>query len=331
MAIDIKQQYKRFRRWQQEPFNYELKSKEQQHCANCHQDYTGNYCPYCSQKAGMGKVTWASVAKSISLIWGMDSRSLLYSLLQLLLRPGYLISDYINGERQASFPPVKMLLLVAIVYEIIIHWAGVREVPSDPDGSYELMRGFAIWFNNNPGWGQMVKCLFLIPFTWLFFRYAPRHTHHTLAEGFYIQVFMTTLVLIIMIATDKFLGDWFYLIILVYYTIAYHQLFGYGWWGSIWRTVLTGFEGFCLMLFVAITLDSFYGKSMFKNTIDVIEGLVIPFIVNAAVVTAGYYINRYTSLRAAKQVKASLPEPQDNELLEDEAPDKERQQSDQHK
>ena len=44
----------------------------------------------------------------------MDSRSLLFTLVQLLQRTGYLISDYISGKRQASFPPVKMLLIVAI-------------------------------------------------------------------------------------------------------------------------------------------------------------------------------------------------------------------------
>ena len=205
MAIDIKQQYRRFRQWQREPFQYEFKSEEQQHCANCHRDYTGNFCPYCSQKAGLGKVTWASVAKGISLVWGMDSRSLLHSLLQLLLRPGYLISDYINGERQSSFPPVKMLLLVAIVYGLIIHYTGLRRVPSDPDNDFEFIREFAIWFKNNPGWGQMIKCAFLILPTWVFFHYSPRNTRHTLPEGFYIQVFMTTLVLLIMIFTEKFL------------------------------------------------------------------------------------------------------------------------------
>ena len=318
MATDIKQRYRNFRQWQQKPFSYELKSEEQQHCANCHQEYIGNFCPYCSQKAGLGKVTWKSVAKGISLVWGMDSRSLLYSLWQLLLRPGYLIRDYINGERQASFPPVKMLLLVAIIYGLIIHWAGVREVPSDPDGSFEMMRAFALWFNKNPGWGQMIKCAFLILPTWLFFRYSPCNTRHTIAEGFYIQVFMTTLVLLIMIVADKFLGDWLYLIVLIYYIIAYHQLFGYGWWGSIWRTTLTGIEGFYLMLFVAALIDILYGKPLFETTYDIMTIMVVPFLVNAALVAAGYYISRNASLRAAKQAEQSLPQPQEETPQEDE-------------
>ncbi len=42
----------------------------------------------------------------------MGNRSLLYSLWQLIWRPGYFISDYINGKRQVSFPPVKMLVVM---------------------------------------------------------------------------------------------------------------------------------------------------------------------------------------------------------------------------
>jgi len=44
----------------------------------------------------------------------MGNRSLLYSLWQLIWRPGYFISDYINGKRQVSFPPVKMLVLMGV-------------------------------------------------------------------------------------------------------------------------------------------------------------------------------------------------------------------------
>lgn len=321
--MDIKQKYSRFRQWQQEPFNYSLRSEEKRQCANCHQDYTGNFCPYCSQKAGLGKVTWASIAKGITVVWGMDSRSLLYSLWQLLLRPGYLIRDYINGERQVSFPPVKMLMLVAIVFGLIIHFTGIRKTPPDPHGDFEFMQRFFDWFNKNPGWGQIVKGVFLILPTWLFFRHSPRQTRHTIPEGFYIQVFMATLALIsllicaLVIPTDR---DTPYLILLVYYIIAYRQLFGYGWWGTIWRTMLMGLEGLFLMLYISLVLETLYGKPVFEqNSNEAITLYVGIFIINAAIVAICYYISRYTSKRAQSFSELSQPEPQDNELREDES------------
>ena len=116
--MDLKQRWREFRAWQQEPIRYDDESQATQHCVNCGKDYSGSYCPRCGQKAGVGRVNWGTVKNGVMLIWGMDSRSLPYTLLQLVLRPGYLISDYISGKRQVSFPPVKMLLLVAIAYMV---------------------------------------------------------------------------------------------------------------------------------------------------------------------------------------------------------------------
>lgn len=167
------------------------------------------------------------------VIWGMDSRSLLFTLVQLLLRPGYLISDYISGKRQASFPPVKMLLIVAIVFMIA---ATLKDpTPIDEKDIHSSFDLFAKWTDNNPGWSMMaISCLFLLP-TWLLYRFSPKHRKHTLPEGFFIQVFMGTLLSLIG-ATARVTDNLYFLYLLpFYYLVAYRQLFGYGWWGTFWR------------------------------------------------------------------------------------------------
>jgi hypothetical protein len=113
--VDIKKAYRRFKQWQLAPFDNEFSSNDTQHCVNCEHDYVGNYCPYCSQKCGVGRITWRSVGMSVAEVWGMHSRSMPYTLLQLFFRPGYFISDYIKGKRQVSFPPVKMLAIIAVL------------------------------------------------------------------------------------------------------------------------------------------------------------------------------------------------------------------------
>jgi hypothetical protein len=67
----------------------------------------------------VGRITWRTLRQGFAMLWGMDSRSLPYTLWQLLLRPGYLIGDYISGRRQVSFPPIKMLAIVALFALII--------------------------------------------------------------------------------------------------------------------------------------------------------------------------------------------------------------------
>lgn len=61
----LKSRYHRFRQWQEQPFNYQRPTDEVHHCNNCGEDFTGNFCPVCSQKAGLGRIGWRSVHQGI--------------------------------------------------------------------------------------------------------------------------------------------------------------------------------------------------------------------------------------------------------------------------
>ena len=83
--MDIKAAYRRFRQWQLDPFDNEFATQDSNHCCNCGHDFVGNFCPYCSQKSGLGRITWRSVWHSFAEVWGMHSRSLPFTLLQLFM------------------------------------------------------------------------------------------------------------------------------------------------------------------------------------------------------------------------------------------------------
>lgn len=142
LNMNIKEQYQRFKQWQLNPFQHKNNNPETVRCVNCGTEFSDNYCPRCGQKAGIGRVCWKSVQQSIALLWGLDSRSLGFTLLQLLLRPGYLISDYIGGRRQVSFPPVKMLFIVAVAYGLLNGWFGHPIPFSTPVG---FAKQFSEW------------------------------------------------------------------------------------------------------------------------------------------------------------------------------------------
>ena len=96
----IKKSYNQFKQWQRNSLLHvtSTPSSDTHHCHCCENDYTGNYCPTCGQRAGVKHLTWNSVRSGVMDVWGVGSRSLPYTLWQLLLRPGYLIADYINGR-----------------------------------------------------------------------------------------------------------------------------------------------------------------------------------------------------------------------------------------
>ena len=288
--MSIKERYLRFRAWQQHPFDYKNHSTSPVRCANCGTEFSDNFCPRCGQKAGMEAISWRTVRQGLMMIWGMDSRSLSYSLLQLLLRPGYLISDYISGKLQVSFPPVKMLLIVAIGEMLSESLFGTpfadRTQSNDFGGTAFKM--FSDWSESNPGWAMLLLSSMLLLPTWLLFRYAPKHRQHTLPQGFFIQVFMSTVLTLIAILTVIIEEYWVLALMPIYYLVAYHQLFGYGWWGTLWRTVL------CLILgeISLILVINFLGNLALGAPHEEWRTVVTMVIESCILVLIGYLFER---------------------------------------
>ena len=243
--MNFKAAYQRFRRWQQNPFAYKLNDPSSYHCSNCGTDFVGNFCPICSQREGMGPITWKSVAQSIGEVWGLHNRSLLYSLVQLFLRPGYFISDYISGKRQVSFPPVKMLALIAVLAIFVDYLTGspitgVFNNDFDFAGDKMLLIDNAFeWMNLHPEVMSLILLSYLIIPIYFIFRFAPRNTRHTLPQGFFIQVFSAIVFLVFNIFDDiTSLHTTIFVLGNVWLFCAYKQIFGYGLWGTLWRLVL---------------------------------------------------------------------------------------------
>ena len=92
--MTLKERYKRFKAWQLNPFDWSFDENVLHHCENCGYDFAGKFCPACSQKAGLKKVSWKSVFQSTAEVWGMGNRSMLYSLWQLIWRPGFFITVF---------------------------------------------------------------------------------------------------------------------------------------------------------------------------------------------------------------------------------------------
>ena len=223
----------------------------------------------------MGRMGWNTVWQGIAQLWGLESRTLGSTLVQLLLRPGYLISDYIGGRRKAYFPPVKMLFILAIAYMVIDYLLPYPEANEVADNFYSIVKN---WWNQNIAWGMLLTTGAAILPTWLIFRYAPRNNRHTLPEGFYIQVFMSSLLMLIAIINH--LSSWASeLLTPLYYFVAYKQLFGYGYWGTFWR-IIVGYYVVIMIICAFIIIGLFIHNDIESTN----RGLIIFSILYAAVI-----------------------------------------------
>lgn len=238
--MGLKTLFQRFRAWQLAPFAPRTIPQESRRCANCGQVFQGNYCPNCGQSRDVGKVGWGTLFSEIRNNLGSgDPRSLLVFLLHILGRPGYLIGDYLRGRRQVCDAPAARLAVIAGIVLLVLGLVRKDGAPADlpADGATGFMGAVLGWLSSHLEWAVLIQTVLLVFPTWLLFRYAPAYPRHTWAEGIYIQLFMGSLVLIC-ILLRALAGNAVLLLIPLYYYIAYRQLFGYGIWGTLWRTVL---------------------------------------------------------------------------------------------
>lgn len=330
----IKNRYTRFRRWQREPVKY-VNCDDVHYCNNCGLMFAGNFCPRCSQKADMGRISWKSVKHGIMDLWGLGTRSLLFSIYQLLLRPGYFISDYIGGKRMISFPPVKMLFIVTVIYALVVYWffpdiLGISAYDTDPE-TRRILSGYNKWAEQNPGWAMLGMSILAIIPTWVMFRYSPRNTRHSLPEGFFIQVFLSVLevamtffwILLGLIHPDIY-NFGITITMIFFYIVTYMQLFGYGFWGTLWREVFIMFAIVCLQIAFILAIFSFDTSLLDSFQIAVEDKDIFRFIVvvlltiaAAIAIAVGHVINLWATREARKQLQAQHPS-QEAEITTDE-------------
>ena len=146
IIADCKTKYKAFLAWQRKPYTVAPLSAEQHDCLTCGTHYQGNYCPRCGQSAKIGRYSFKKTFLLFIDIWGIGNRSMFRSLRDLILRPGYMVRDYLSGMQMAYFPPFKMLFLLT-TFSILFNVYGINicgESVHKSQASIEVSKGLEL-------------------------------------------------------------------------------------------------------------------------------------------------------------------------------------------
>ncbi|MBO6060065.1 MAG: DUF3667 domain-containing protein [Bacteroidaceae bacterium] len=108
----MKKIFRRLKEWELRPYQVAPLSEEEHNCATCGTHYQGNFCPRCGQSAKIGRYSFKNAFMLFLDVWGLGNRGMFRSIRDLLLRPGYMIRDYLKGMQMAYFPPFQMYFLL---------------------------------------------------------------------------------------------------------------------------------------------------------------------------------------------------------------------------
>lgn len=299
----LKVLWQRFRQWQLEPLHYKPLTDEKHVCLNCRQDFKGMFCPRCGQKATIeDHVGWKSLAGDFLVIFDLETGVYLRTFWHLLLRPGYLVNDYLSGKRKICTPPVNTLIMISVVYVLLKTMFGMEDsdevsLQSLSSEGRTILESINSWTKQNKGWHYLILCLFFLIPTWVLFRHSPRHPRHTLVEGFFIQVFLFIILLMfefLFMAIGEKARIIFPAILFFYYLFTLGPVFGYDWWGTLWRLVLVMITASLTMIMVPL----FVGAIVEYRSMSVLLTILCMYLgISSVILASGYLIGRHTERR----------------------------------
>lgn len=107
-----------------------MESGYNSYCKNCENEIKDNYCSVCGQKSTIDKVTFRETFQDFADAFFSVNAPLLTTLKMLVINPGKLFTEYLNGKRKKYYRPVTFFILMTVIYLII------REIIKyDPFGS----------------------------------------------------------------------------------------------------------------------------------------------------------------------------------------------------
>ena len=204
-----------------------------------------------------------------------------------------------------------MLFIVALAYVILMQIIGQDVSLNDLeiegyDRTDFKMINFCyqcyLWLVAHPGWAMMVLTMIMILPTFIVFRFAPRHPHLSFPENIFIQVFMSTLMLVVAFTIRVSNGITIFLIPLYYY-ICYRQLFGYKFWATTWRLAVCFFVWSCLAFYlIVVVLVVAVRQNELANPVRAtIYGVVMLTLITAVLVAIPLSIAYFISRKKAKR------------------------------
>ena len=287
---ELREKYRRFREWQQQPYQVAPMSQEEHVCPTCNTHFEGNYCPRCGQSARIGRYSFKKAFLLFLDVWGLGNRGMFRTIRDLILRPGYMIRDYLQGMQMAYFPPFKMFFLLTalsllvetslnikrqdrsqIVYEEIMQDAhkvfeennqkieeenNQKALDQGQQNSNEATQKIYAWVIKHITIVLIVVLLLFSVPLYLFFRKSPAYPDIKYSEFFVTMVYITNMLDIYSIVLNFFCINFVAeTCIYVLTIIPLKQLSGYSYWLTIFKTLMAFLVFFVIYIILSILIS----------------------------------------------------------------------------
>lgn len=241
------------------------------HCLNCNHELTGKYCSNCGQSADTSRINPKYLVEELQYGFLHINKGLLYTIIELFVRPGFSIKNYLEGKRIKYTKPIIFLILCGAVYSLIFHFFDyfpLKEFNSSDNNVLEYIPLYELYFSH-----YSVMLTLLIPFYALSTRLIFHKRDYNYIEHFVVFSYIN--------------GQKIAIILLLYPFIYATQSF------EIYRAVHIFAE-----MYIIWGLAQFFRKNSWLGAIGkVLLSLALAFLMMVVIMTLAFELLKYFDIR----------------------------------
>jgi Protein of unknown function (DUF3667) len=139
-------------------------------CKNCNIELTHNYCPICGQPTQLKRIDGKYILHEIEHILHFE-RGILYTVRELVTRPGQNIRNYLSENRSRLVKPIIFIILTSLIYTLISHFFHIEEEYVSYKGLEKTTIGRILkWIQSNYGYANILIGIFIAIWLKVFFK-----------------------------------------------------------------------------------------------------------------------------------------------------------------
>lgn len=129
-------------------------------CKNCDQHFEGKFCNNCGQTANTHRLSMHFILHELQHSLFHVDHGILYTMQQLLIRPGHMIREFMEGKRVRHFKPMMLVVVLATVYGLLFHYFMEDVFDIDPihskDGLVSAYQKMLTWVTGHLAYASLL-------------------------------------------------------------------------------------------------------------------------------------------------------------------------------
>ena len=139
-------------------------------CKNCETEVIQNYCPNCGTPVVLKRINGQYILKEISSVLNFD-RGILYTIRELLLRPGKNIQTFVLEDRNRLVKPIIFIIITSLIYKLAQQFLHFEDGYVNAGGFEEsATTNIFGWIQKNYGYANIIMAIFIAGWIKVFFR-----------------------------------------------------------------------------------------------------------------------------------------------------------------